>query len=124
MNDGSKSKPSLARIGAYAALLLLALRIVPAAGGVVITQELLMPDADGGTKNVTHTMMIEGNRLKTISAEGISAVSIRFTFSPASRYSSAANRISDSASETGFPCSMESSRAMRGALDSSASAIR
>ena len=76
MNDGCKSKPGLARVGAYAALLLLALRVVPAAGGVVITQELVMPDADGGTKNVTHTMMIEGDRLKTISAEGIAIMDL------------------------------------------------
>ena len=75
MNDGCKSKPGLARVGAYAALLL-ALRVVPAAGGVVITQELTMPDDEGGTKNVTHTMMIEGNRLKTVSAEGIAIMDL------------------------------------------------
>jgi hypothetical protein len=75
MNDGCKSKPGLARVRAYAALLL-ALRVVPAAGGVVITQELTMPDDEGGTKNVTHTMMIEGNHLKTVSAEGIAIMDL------------------------------------------------
>ena len=74
-NEGSKCKTGVPRAAAYAALLL-ALRVAPAAGGVVITQELTAPDPAGGTKKVTHTMMIEGDRMKTVSAEGIAIMDL------------------------------------------------
>src|SRR5206468_12068404 len=41
----------------------------PATAGVVIDQQITMPDAQGAAKTVTHTTMIQGNRMKTVSPE-------------------------------------------------------
>jgi hypothetical protein len=55
--------------GVVSALLVLWTRL-PASAGVVIQQDVTIPDAGGGSKKVTHTTMIEGNRLKLVSPQG------------------------------------------------------
>ncbi len=40
-----------------------------AMAGVVIDQQITTPDAQGSSKTVTHTTMIQGNRMKSISSE-------------------------------------------------------
>jgi len=40
-----------------------------AMAGVVIDQQITMPDAQGSNKTVTHTTMIQGNRMKSITPE-------------------------------------------------------
>ena len=40
-----------------------------AMAGVVIDQQITMSDAQGSSKTVTHTTMIEGNRMKSFSPE-------------------------------------------------------
>ena len=54
----------------FAAVLCAAYRVVAAHAGVEITQKVTMPDPKGGTKTATHTTIIQGNRLKTITADG------------------------------------------------------
>jgi hypothetical protein len=59
----------LAVAGAAGALLLL-WTLLPVSAGVVIQQDVTIPDAGGASKKVTHTTMIEGNRLKLVSPQG------------------------------------------------------
>jgi len=70
MNETRKADPRrLAGSRASCALILLG-TISPAFAGVVIQQEVTLPDTGAGSKKVTHTTMIDGNRLKLVSPQG------------------------------------------------------
>jgi hypothetical protein len=47
-----------------------------ATAGVVIDQQITMPNAQGAAKTVTHTTMIQGNRMKTISPQSTTIVDL------------------------------------------------
>jgi hypothetical protein len=57
-------------VAGVASPLLVLWTLLPASAGVVIQQDVTIPDAGGGSKKVTHTTMIEGNRLKLVSPQG------------------------------------------------------
>src|SRR5262245_47408099 len=44
--------------------------LLPASAGVVIQQDATIPDAEGASKKIPHTTMIEGNRLKLVAPQG------------------------------------------------------
>src|SRR5262245_24307366 len=70
MNEKSQAKRRRYGVAGAASALLVLLTLPPALAGVVIQQEVTIPDAGGGTKKVTHTTMIDGNRLKLVSPQG------------------------------------------------------
>jgi hypothetical protein len=59
-----------------AATLLAAFVTPQARAGVEITQQTTVPDAKGGTKTTTHTTIIEGHHLKTITPEGTTIIDL------------------------------------------------
>jgi len=70
MNEESEAKRLRYGMAGAAGALLMLWTIPTASAGVVIQQEVTIPDAAGGTKKVTHTTMIDGNRLKLVSPQG------------------------------------------------------
>jgi hypothetical protein len=59
-----------------AATLVAAFVTPPVHAGVEITQQTTVPDAKGGTKTATHTTIIEGNHLKTITPDGTTIIDL------------------------------------------------
>jgi hypothetical protein len=47
-----------------------------AQAGVEITQKMTVPDAKGGTQTTTHTTIIQGNKLKTVTPEGATIIDL------------------------------------------------
>jgi hypothetical protein len=58
------------------AALLIVLGVAPAQAGVVITRQVTLPDAEGKERTVTHTTMIQGDRMKTVTPGGTTLVDI------------------------------------------------